>query len=235
MAVTWLPELPPEVPNINNNGYYKVVLSGACQGQDITNVLWYRVGIDLIPGDWNLFGVETLAQGVYNQVWADPNRMRTLMSTFYTLVDIQVYPLNGLFTPLFASPFVRSVNEAGLRSGALVGPDTTYTAAFNLEPTSIFNGFAPPRKGHLKVGPCIESDIPDSGIIGNTHRDFVYQRLIGVSQDISTPLPFPGSFFPIRVSTATILGVPTLRGWADVSSIIIRATRSTLRRRRAEA
>lgn len=230
MPNTWNPGGEALTPlTIDNSAYYSVILNGVFQSQAVVNILWYRVGIDVVPGDFNLFGAEHLANCVYELVWK--SGMKIAQSTLYKLQDITVIPYNGLFDPVYNLPFIREVNEFGQQGGGTIGVAGCLTCRFVLEPqVLLINGFFPPRRGYLSYGPIREIDIDDQGKLSTAAESFYETNLQPVANDLSL-LPYPISYYPIRMRITRVLGVPVLNGWTDIQSVDVRPI-STFRRSR---
>lgn len=234
MPVNWVQDPKSFAPSdIDNSAYYSVSLNGTFNGQNIVNVLWYKLGLAFTPGGLNFFGAEHLATCVYNSVWN--GGLKQAQSNNYRLRDITVVPFNGLFDPIYNLPFIREVNEVGNQSGATVGSAGCITCRFVLEPQILgVNGFLPPRRGYLSFGPIREIDIDDAGRLSTAAESFYETNLNPVSLTISS-LPFPVTYDPIRMRIFRVLGVPILQGWTGISAVDVRPISSFRRSRVPEA
>lgn len=218
--------------SINADALYKVVLKGRVNNQDVVNVLWYKVGVDLLPGALNFGGADLLANLVHSQVWT--GTLRSTMNTLYLLSSIQVYPYDENFSPILQLPYERNVGEYGQSAGAINGSAPCLIAKFNLEPTSILQGFFPPKRGYVALGPIRDDYIDNTG---NVEGDFYNYWQLAANRftiDLVSVVP-PMTFEPVRVSTRTILGVFTFRGWAGIQSVSLRHRASFRRSRLPEA
>lgn len=234
MPTLWQAE-PGYAPNaLDNDKYYQVVLNGVYQLQSIKNILWYRIGFDLLPGGMNVAGAEHLAFLVYEHIWL--SNLRDVMASTYKLQDITVIPYNGQFDPIYNLPFIREVNEFGTQAWASAGPAACFTARFILEPQVLgLAGWFPPRRGYLALGPIRESDVDEAGRITSSAETYWEANIQVLSQDLAG-LPWPVTFFPIRVRITKLLG-GTLRldGYTDISGIDLRPVATFRRSRLPEA
>lgn len=218
---------------VNTNAFYDVVLQGDYVGTAVINILKYRLAGDLLPGDLNLAGADTLAGAVKDVVWP---AMRGLMSSNYTLQGVKVIARNAQFSPIYQSPFVLPVNEAGTEAaGTYNGPMPCVILAANIEPTSVLNDFHPPRRGYIAIGPVSDQNCLNDGRLG-AGAIAAYQALGNtLGTNLVTILP-PAVFWPIRTSEVKALGgLVTLRGWADVTGFTARPVVSFRRSRKPEA
>jgi hypothetical protein len=217
---------------INVDVFYDAVLHGLYNSQAIVNVLHYRLGIDAIPGDLNLAGAEELANGIKDNVWP---HLKAVQPAAYTLEDITVYPRNDSFALIYQTPFLLPVNEAGTSGGwSGTGASPCVILRAHLEPTTIVEGFIPPRRGYLAIGPVAETSVDDTGHLVSGALD-AYQTLgDALATNIVSLVP-AAVFFPIRVSVHKELGgLLTLRGWADVDQFVVRPLASHRRSRMPE-
>lgn len=233
MPVSWHPA-PGFTPlEIDNSAYYKVLMNGRFQNQRIMNVLWYRVGLDIVPGDFNLYGSEHLANCVLNNVWLAG--MRTACSATYTLEDITVIPFNGTFDPVYNLPFILEVNQNGTQTFEAFSPAACITARFVLEAQILgINGWFPPRRGYVSFGPIREVDLTPDGRLTPAAETFYETNLNPFAVDLSL-LPHPITYFPIRVRVTNVLGVLNLLGWTDIFSLDVRPIATFRRSRLPEA
>lgn len=234
MPVSWRPNTEaPQIPTIDNSAYFKVMLNGEFETQRILNILWYRIGLDVIPGNLNLYGAQELAELVYNQCWH--NGLQTASSNTYKLQDITVYPFNEFFDPIFSMPYVREVNELGVQTPETAGPANCVTARFVLESQFLgFNGWFPPRRGYISWGPIREVDSGRNGRLTDNAHTFYESNLNCLCVDLSA-LPTPVTFWPIRVKTTNILNILTLLGYTDIQGVDIRPIATFRRSRLPEA
>jgi len=218
---------------INASGFYEAVLQGRYRNQNVFNILHYRIGADIIPGQFNFAGAPELAAALKQVVWEDG--LKGIALTEYLLDKIVVYPRNPDFSTIYQNPYVLEVGEYGVRAGSPSGAAPCAIVRFNLEPTSILNDFHPPRSGYVAFGPVAENTIdPDGNIEAGDYSTMntVFQCL---ADDIPSGLLGLTTFYPIRVSTVKVGGLLTLRGWADVSSCTLRHKASFRRSRVGEA
>lgn len=218
---------------INVTAFYDVVLQGRYRNQNIFNVLHYRLGEDPIPGAWNLAGAEELAEAVHVHVWT--NGLQARMSEQYLLDKIVVTPRNPDFATIYSLPFTREVGEYGVKVGALTGPATCIIANFVLEPTSVLNDFHPPKRGYVALGPIEEAAIDDDGNLEGADFAAWDTSVQCLADNLPIGVIPIATFYPIRVSTVKVLGVITLRGWADVSAVTVNHKTSFRRSRLGEA
>lgn len=216
--------------------FYKVVMHGASYGQDVINILWYRLGVDILPTTLNLSGAEDLANNIKTEVW---DAAKGAMSPDYILRSIDVYPFNGLFDLIYSTPFTLDVNEPGNRAavaaGGMNGPAPCVIVKLNLEPTTLLSGINPPRRGYLALGPVQDGDVANNGVLTPTALGLWQDIADLYAANIEQVLPAPAAWFPIRVRTVRALGVTTVVGFADVQSAVARAVVSFRRSRLPEA
>lgn len=219
---------------LNTTGLYKVVLKGRYSNQNIINILYYRLGIDFVPGDFNLAGADTLAALVRDQVWT--GGMRGRMNNNYLLDKIEVYPMDVTFELLYQLPYTLEVGEYGMAGASPTnGPTSCAIVKFNLEPTTpLVNGFVAPKRGYIALGPLADSFVDNSGYLENADYNAWSTAVQVFAENLESVLP-PVVFFPIRIHRKTdpILGVT--QGWADVQSCTINHRASFRRSRLPEA
>lgn len=214
---------------INVSAFYDVVLHGRYRGQNIFNILHYRTGEDFIPGDFNLAGAPEVANAVKTAIWT--NGIKSRMHEEYLLDKVVVYPRNPAFATIYSMPYTLEVGEYGVKYGATVGPSTCVIVRLNLENTSVFNGFFPPKRGYLAIGPIEEAAIDNDGNLEGADFAAWASSVECFADDLHTGLLGLETFYPIRVSTRKIAGVLTLRGWSDIVSTSVRH-KTTFRRSR---
>lgn len=214
--------------------FYKVVLNGTCQGQDIRNILYYRDG----PGlTWtNLFwsGSEYLAQAIAD---SGLDKYLNFMPNDYTLESIDVYPHDENYVLTASQPFSMGMNAQGLNTGAHAGMTQCVNFKFQMEPTGIVNGVYPPKKGYIAMGPIPAAWVGEDGYIPNLTLDTpVFHDVENfLKGDLAILLPLPGSFFPIRVRrNSALLGAVQWTSWADVNGCKAQALVSSRRSRQPE-
>lgn len=215
----------------NFSAMFKVVLEGLQGGQNITNVLWYRKGYFGGIFDWGT-GAAEVARTVEEDLWAPT--LKSAMSTTYTLQGIRVTPYDSAFAQVLSMPHYREVNEAGTASGSVAGPAACLIARFNVEAISILNGFVPPKRGYLAVGPYREADVDDNGRLTTTAQTFWTDKC-GVFAVNLTPGVI-GEIWPCRVKLIKLPFLPpVLAGFADVESMSVNAVAAFRRSRLPEA
>lgn len=215
---------------IDYGGIAKVVLNGDCQGQDHRNILWYRLpAFSWVP---NTIG-QSVADAVYNQIWTPT--WKSAMTTGYTLQTIDVYPFDQDFIPMTSLPFSREVNEPGTATGETPGPMACLTAKFGLEPISFGNGFIPPKRGYLSIGPYREGDVDNAGRLSTNAIAFWNQKINVFANNLSLGFLAP-DIWPCRVALRSFPVVgQVLTGFADVDSIVLTPVASFRRSRMPEA
>lgn len=217
----------------NTNAFYEVKLQGRYEGQDIVNILFYRLGFDIIPGDFNLAGADTLANLVKDNVWTPT--LKPYMLTGYLLDKIVVTPRDADFNPLYQLPYVKEVGEYGGTAGNSNGPATCLIARCNLNPTNLTQGFFPPKRGYLAIGPLADNVITNTGDIEAGNYAGWVTAVQKFAQTLTSILP-PATFHPIRLRvTRTLGGLVTLNGWADIASMSVNHKASFRRSRVGEA
>lgn len=213
----------------NANAFYKVVLNASYAGQTINNILYYRIGLDTVPGDFNFGGAEDLAFQVKAEIWTAA--LQPAMGGGYYLESITVYPLDNTFSPIYQTPYTLAVGESGGRGAAASnGPAPCANIRFNLEPTTILNGLVPPHFGYVAVGPLLDGDVNNSGTIEEPGLGLLQTVGDAMASNLENATPFI-VFFPIRWRTVRVAGVVTVTGWADVASASVRSVASFRRSR----
>lgn len=211
--------------------YYKVVLDGRCGNQDIKNILYYREGAGLTWGDAVFGGSEVVAQNVGQEIVPS---FLGVMPDDYLLESISVYPYNDLFQLVAQVPYVAMFNDPGTNGAAHPGNALAMNIRFNLEPTTWQNGVMPPRMGYIALGPMPASWVGEDGYW--TASALANPDLVSLAANLGNNLefllPYPGTFYPIRVKHNKVKGTPfAWTAWADVQSTTIHP-RATWRRSR---
>lgn len=214
--------------------FYRVAMNGLVQGQAVANILWYRSAFP-VPDLPTLVQIEdALAAEVEENIWANAvGGMKLTSSIFYTLVDITVDAHSDAGPFLSTTPFIRPVGEAGTRGGATQGPAQTAIFSAVLEP-AFGPGVGLPKRGHLKYGPLLDTDILDTGLISGTAQAILNALAANFAANIATELPV-SLFFPVRVRLTRVLGVVTALTYRDVSAFVVRPVPSWLHSRQPEA
>lgn len=212
---------------------YKAVLRGTYAGQNIVNNLFYRTGIGFDLDGLSLGGAKELATCIRGQVW---EYMKETLPLGYTLEAIDVYPYHdGTFDLMYQNPWTENVLETGTQVDATDGPAVCAIYKFNLEPTVIFaNGFNPPKRGYIAVGPVISGWIDNDGRIVagvfNTVENTMQRFATALAANLESLLP-PVVFYPVRVKQDNILGIFKPVSYADVNGVVLRR-RTSFRRSR---
>jgi hypothetical protein len=185
--------------------FYKVVLNGNAQGQDIKNVLYYRSGLGVDVSGLTLAGSQALAGNVKQEIWPG---LKSFIPNDYTLETIDVSPINDEFQLVYQMPYSEVVQEQGLGTGLTAGPAMCMNIKFNLEPTSILNGIKPPARGYIAIGPVSVGNVDETGFL---HTAFMQAAGIqsfvnSLASNIEQVLPVPFVWFPIRLKQNRILG-----------------------------
>lgn len=211
--------------------FYQVVLNGKCQNVDIRNILYYREGVGFPWGENIWGGSEVIADNVLQEVWP---ALKVLLPDDYTLESIDVYPHNDLFQLNAQMPYTLSVQQPALWNGGHMGTAAVVNFKFNLEPAGLMNGVWPPRFGYVAIGPFPGDWLLDTGYINPTvlSAAVITDIQAALSQNLEFLLPFPGTFYPIRVRHNRVLGsLVRWKSWADVSSAVAQP-RASFRRSR---
>jgi hypothetical protein len=215
--------------------FYKVVLNGQCQGQDVKNILYYRTGLGVDLSGFTLGGTRELATLVREFIWT---AARVILPTAYRLESITASVYNdGTFDLLYQNPTVIGVGEDGLANGSLNGPATTAIINFSLEPTLIgANGLKPPKKGYIAFGPLMDTWINDDGTVRkDIATNILWSALeTALTMDLINVLP-PAVFFPVRMHQDKILGIFKFTSFADINGASVRNQSSWRRSRMPEA
>lgn len=211
--------------------FYKVVLNGACQGQDIKNVLYYRSGLGVDVSGLTLAGTQALAGNIKQEIWP---LMKAVMPNDYTLETIEVSAINDEFQVVYQMPYSEVVNETGNIDATLAGPAMCFNIKFNLEPTSILNGIKPPSRGYVAIGPLNPQNVSENGFLttqfmtATATANFVN----ALATNIEQVLPVAFVWFPIRLKQSRILGgLVHWESYADVKGAAL-SRRVSFRRSR---
>jgi len=216
--------------------FYKVVLNGSYAGQDIKNILYYRTGIGFNFMGLTLGGASTLADLVRGTVCA---AMKIALPTGFVMQDIEVTPYDDLFQLVYTSPHTLSIHENGQNGSGTNGPATCFNIHFNLEPTLItVNGVNPPKRGYVAIGPVVDADVNNEGIMDGTlfsNPESTWNVIADqLSQNLENFIP-PVIFYPIRMKFNTVLGVSLPSSWCDVDGAFVDRRMSFRRSRLLEA
>ena len=211
--------------------FYKVVLNGSAQGQDIKNVLYYRSGLGVDVSGLTLAGTEALAGNVKQEIWA---KMKLIMPNDYILETIDVSAINDEFQLVYQMPYSLNVNEAGTGEGVIAGPAACMNFKFNLEPTSIVNGIKPPSRGYIAVGPIPTSMVEETGYLntGFMGAPNVVAFAASLAANVEQLLPVAFVWFPIRLKQSRILGgLVHWEAYSDIKGCVL-SRRASFRRSR---
>jgi hypothetical protein len=175
-----------------------------------------------------------LAFQINQEIWTA--RLQPAQPPSYTLEDITVYPMDGLFAPIYQMPYVETINEPGT-AAASDGNDFNGAAPcviirFNLEPTTIIQGLNPPRSGYVAIGPLADFNVLDSGVLASGAITGYQALADALAGNLENLVP-PAVFYPIRVKTLRVAGVTLIVGWADIEGATVRA-KSSFRRSRMQ-
>lgn len=211
--------------------FYRVVLNGGASGQDIKNILYYRIGVGIDLTAFDFAGAQALAGAVKDQVWS---KMKNVVCNQYQLESIEVSPINDEFELVYQMPYSLSVGEAGGLASPSYGPAACMNVKFVLEPTSILNGIKPPSRGYIAVGPIPTDVTTEDGYLTSDWRSHasMTQFLGAVSQNLEVLLPVPTIWYPIRLKQSRILGgLVHWESYTDVKGAVV-SRRVSFRRSR---
>ena len=211
--------------------FYKAVLNGSAQGQDIKNVLYYRSGIGVDVSGLTLAGTEALAGNIKQEIWP---KMKVIMPDDYTLETIDVSAINDEFQLVYQMPYSELVMEAGTQGAPIVGPAQCMNVKFNLEPTSILNGIKPPARGYIAVGPLPGGTVEETGFLSVAHMNSANTQafVASLAANIKQLLPVPFVWYPIRLKQSRILGgLVHWEAYSDVKGAVL-SRRASFRRSR---
>jgi hypothetical protein len=215
--------------------FYRVVLNGSASGQDIKNILYYRVGLGVDMSLFDFAGAEALAGAVKDQVWS---KMKNMLCNQYQLESIDVSPINDEFELVYQMPFSLGVNQAGPSVAPSSGVSACMNFKFVLEPTTILNGIKPPSRGYIAVGPIPASWIQEDGFLDPAFmaEPSVADFKAAISQNLEVLLPVPTVWFPIRMKQSRILGgLVHWESYADIKGCMLSRRASFRRSRMPEA
>lgn len=211
--------------------FYRVVMNGQASGQDIKNILYYRIGLGVDLSPFDFAGAQALAGAVKDQVWS---KMKNVICDQYELQSIDVSPINDEFELVYQMPYSLGVSEVGAHTTASHGPAACVNIKFVLEPTNILNGIKPPARGYIALGPIPANWVGEDGMVTNavaTGNDMV-QFLGAISQNLEVLLPVPTIWYPIRLKQSRILGgLIHWESFADVKGAVL-SRRASFRRSR---
>ena len=211
--------------------FYKAVLNGSAAGQDIKNILYYRVGFGIDMSAFDFAGAQALAGAIKDQVWPP---MKAWLANNYILETIDVTPINDEFELVYQMPFSLSVGEAGDSAEAIAGPALCANFKFNLEPTSILNGIKPPARGYVALGPISSVYVGEDGFFGTSTMQSAAITNIqnALAGNLEVLLPVPTVWFPVRLKQTRILGgLVHWEAFSDVKGCVM-SRRASFRRSR---
>ena len=211
--------------------FYKVILNGSAQGQDIKNVLYYRSGLGVDVSGLTLAGTQALAGNIKQEVWP---KLKAVMNSEYTLETIDVSAINDEFQLVYQMPYSEVVQEQGSNTNAIGGPALVANVKFNLEPTSIVNGIKPPSRGYIALGPMAVGDLQESGYwsTGMMTSQVWADVCTALSSNIEQLLPVAFVWFPVRLKQSRILGgLIHWESYSDVKGAVL-SRRASFRRSR---
>ena len=125
--------------------FYRAVLNGSAAGQDIKNILYYRVGFGIDMSAFDFAGAEALAGAIKAQVWPP---MKAWLANNYILetIDVALEPtsiLNGIKPPARGYVALGPISSVYVGEDGFFGTSTLQSAAI----TNIQNALA----GNLEV------------------------------------------------------------------------------------
>jgi hypothetical protein len=211
--------------------FYRVVMNGSASGQDIKNILYYRIGVGVDLSAFDFAGAEALAHAVKDQVWP---AFRHWLTNDYQLETIDVSPINDEFELMYQMPFSLAVGQPGDGVGVSMGPAACVNIKFNLEPLTILNGIKPPSRGYIAYGPIESVHIGEDGYVRT--EDLASDKLptvaAAIAQNLEVLLPVPTIWFPVRLKQSRILGgLVHWESYADVKGAVV-SRRGSFRRSR---
>lgn len=215
--------------------YYKVVLNGVANGQDVKNILYYRDGIGFSWVNQLYGGSEVLANNVIQEVVP---KMLAVLCDNYSMESVDVYPHNDALQLTVQQPWSAAVNQPGTQTITSHGIATCINIKFQLEPTGLMNGIWPPRRAYIALGPIPNTWVGEDGYVPNSIFTFpaMMECLDALSQDLEFLLPAPGTFYPIRVRHNRAIGsLVKWTSWADVSGCVMNRRGSFRRSRMPES
>lgn len=215
--------------------FYKVVLNGSANGQDIKNILYYRAGVGVDMSGFPLAGAEALAGNIKQEVWP---KLKNLICNQYTLETIDVSPINDEFQLMYQMPFSLLVSENAARTGPSYGPAACMNIKFVLEPTSIVNGIKPPQRGYLAIGPIPAEIVTEDGYLTASFmgENSLSEALAALGANVEQVLPVPQVWYPIRLKQNRILGgLVHWESYSDVKGAVVSRRASFRRSRMPEA
>jgi hypothetical protein len=216
--------------------YYKAVLNGSYEGQEVVNILWYRAvqtvgGQLLAPASGEDVAFQVEAEVVPEWLGIHP--------AGYTLVDITVYAYDDNLQLAFSQPHTRQVGDVGLLGGDTFGPAGVSIWRMNIANLPAVNVLYPretallgPKRGYLAVGPVPAADVDEAGLLTSTALASVHyanaRAALAETLENLSPVAF---FVPVRASYTTIAGLITLQGFGQVQSVTTRPAVSWRRSR----
>jgi hypothetical protein len=159
----------------------------------------------------------------------------------YELQQIDSYVYNDQdFNLVYQSPYTTGVQEFGLEtSPTLNGPAPCGILKFILENRAILtNGYKPPKRGYLAIGPLSDSLIENDGSLRMTEGlDLKWGAICAMlANNVETILPIPAVFYPVRVHSERIGLALKLKivSYSDVQAAVMRHFSSFRRSRMPE-
>jgi hypothetical protein len=211
--------------------FYKVVMNGSANGQDIKNILYYRAGVGVDMTGLPMAGASALAGNIKQELWP---KMKQLLCNQYTLETIDVSPINNEFELIYQMPHSLAVGETGAQTAPSFGTAACYNFKFQLEPTSILNGVKPPSRGYIALGPIPADKVGEDGYVNTDYltNSQVLDFAAALGSNIEQLVPAPQTWYPIRLKQSRILGgLIHWESYADVSGAVI-SRRASFRRSR---
>jgi len=205
--------------NTMTDQYYRVDLLGSISGQTTMSTLYYKSEFEVTADLFPHAGAEGLAVNVKQEVW--DGAMKECVSIHYLLEKIQVTPYNGAFELIYTQPYTLAVNEAGSRTGDILGPGSCVNIHFNLAAVNAAQRLVTPTRGYIAV-PGVSEDVQSGGMLqpsfwNDPVKDYgkLAKRL---SENIQELTP-PAIWKPVRLKQAKGIA-NVLQKWVGAAEII---------------
>lgn len=221
--------------------YHRVSIEMTCQGQAITNVLWYWGTTNWSSLlDYTGF-TDALVAELRENIWYstssptsdDQYKMANLLPNDLSLTQWVVQSYTDAFALVTGLPQVYPDSGDGLRSPEHGGPATCAIIRTNLSP-----GFGPgiglPRRGYLAVGPVCDDMTDEAGRLNSTWLP----RWQGWADRLAAPIITESpaqTLLPIRVRLTRVAGLITDISYRAIASCSVRELTSFRRSRMPEA
>ncbi len=203
--------------------YYEVHLNGMQNGKRSRSTLYYKSESDFLADFIPMMGAEGLAQNIKQEIW-DLAMQETLCED-YTLLNIEVVPMNFRFETWYTLPYILPVNESGGRSGDSLPPSACVNIKFNLGAVNALQSPFVPKRGYIALAGVSEA-VQDNGIITTAFwndPEAEYGKIARkLSENIQELTP-PAIWVPVRMrrGSLTVEGIQKFLGAVEVAGATV--------------